>query len=167
MTTAECDAAVDAELGVETVINPLASPVPRSSAGPQTPPQFMDAEVDIPSITLPGASPVTHAENQLLDVNPDSPMLTTSASTSTVSIPSFSRAPGSAVSSMMGTPMSGASPAAGTPPLGLGQGACHFVHKQNNMPPQTAFADAMRRNRVQEEPEEPIPQEDEEDQDWM
>ena len=166
MTTAEHDAALGVELGAEAVIDPLASLVSCSSPGPQIPPQFMDTEVDIPSITLPGASPVTHAENQLLDVNPDSPMLTTSATTSTASTPLFSRAPGSAMSSTRGTPMSGTSPAVGTPPLGLRWGICCFVHEKS-LQPQTAFADIMRRNHLQEEPEEPIPQEGEEDPDWM
>ena len=47
MTTAEHDAALGVELGAEAVIDPLASPAPHSSPGPQTPPQFMDTEVDI------------------------------------------------------------------------------------------------------------------------
>ena len=109
---------------------------------------------------------MTHAENQLLDVNPDSLMLTMLATTSTASTPSFSRAPGSAISLTRGTPMSGTSPAVGTPPLGLRWGVCRFVHEQN-LQLQTAFADTMRRNCLQEEPEEPIPQEDEDDPDWM
>ena len=92
MTTDELDAALGAELGAEAVIDPLASPVPHSSPGPQTAPQFMNADVDIPSIALPAASPVTHAENQLLEANPASPMLITSTSTSTVSTPLFLRA---------------------------------------------------------------------------
>ena len=87
MTTDEWDAALGAELGAEAVIDPLASPAPRSSPGPRTPPQFMDADMDIPSIALPAASPVTHTEDQLLETNPDSPMLITSTSTSTVTTP--------------------------------------------------------------------------------
>ena len=47
-----------------------------------------------------------------------------------------------------------------TPPPGLGRGACHYTHEQGLIQ-QTAFADAMHRNRVQEEPEDPIPQEEE------
>ena len=37
------DDAIGIELGARDVIDPLASPTPRSSPGPQTPPQFMDA----------------------------------------------------------------------------------------------------------------------------
>ena len=156
MTTDERDAALGAELGAEAVIDPLASPAPRrSSPGPQTPPQFMDADVDIPSIALPAASPVTKAEERLLEAETEthSPMLISSSSTSTVSTPSFSRAPGSAVSSTRGTPISEVSPLVLVTPLpGLGRGVCRYAHEQG-LPPQTAFADAMRRNRVQEEPE--------------
>ena len=167
MTTDERNAAIGVELGAKDVIDPLASPAPHSSPGPQTPPQFMDADVDIPSIALPAASPVTHTEDQLLEADPDSPMLITSTSTSTVSTPSFLRAPGSAVSLARGTPMSEVSPLVlATPPPGLGRGACCYAHEQGLLP-QTAFTDAMRRNCVQEEPEDPIPQEEEEDPDWM
>ena len=114
MTIAECDAALEAKLGADRVLDPLApSPGPRLLPGPQTPPQFSDANVDIPSIDLPGASPITNADNQLLDAVSESPMETTSASTSIVSTPTFSRAPGSAVSSTRGTPMSGTSPVVG------------------------------------------------------
>ena len=122
MTADERNAALGAELGAEAVIDPLASPAPRrSSPGPQTPPQFMDADVEIPSIAMPVASPVTHAEDQLLEAEPDSPMIISSSSTSTVSTPTFSRAPGSAASSTRGTPISGVSPLVrGTPPPGLG-----------------------------------------------
>ena len=96
MTTEERDAALGAELGADDLIDPLASPAPRrSSPGPQTPPQFTDADIDIPSVTMPSASPVTHAENQLLETEPDSPMIVSSSSTSAVSTPTFSRAPGS------------------------------------------------------------------------
>ena len=87
MTTDERNATIGVELGAKDIIDPLASPVPCSSPGPQTPIQFMGANVDIPSIALPAASPVTHAENQLLEADPDSPMLITSTSTSTVSTP--------------------------------------------------------------------------------
>ena len=166
MTTEERDAALGAELGADDLIDPLASPVPRrSSPGPQTPPQFMDADIDIPSVALPPASPVTHAENQLLGTEPDSPMIVSSSSTSAVSTPTFSRAPGSNTSSTRGTPISEVSPLVlVTPPPGLGRGVCRYAHAQG-LPQQTAFADAMRRNRVQEDPEEPIPKET--DPDWM
>ena len=126
-TIDERNATLADELGADDVLDPLkiTSPRPQLSPGPQTPPQFEDADVDIPSISLPGTSPITNADNQLLGVSADSPMETTSASTSasisTVSTPSFSRAPGSAVSSARGTPMSVASsPAAEAPPPGLG-----------------------------------------------
>ena len=63
MTNDERNAALGAELGAEAVIDPLASPASRRpSPGPQTPPQFMDTDVDIPSIALPPASLVTRAE---------------------------------------------------------------------------------------------------------
>ena len=52
-----------------------------------------------------------------------------------------------------------------TPPPALGRGVCRYAHEQGLIP-QTAFANAMRRNRVQEEPEDPIPWE-EEDLDWQ
>ena len=55
MTTDECDDAIGVELGAKDVIDPLASPTSRSSPGPQTPPQFMDADIDVPSIALPAA----------------------------------------------------------------------------------------------------------------
>ena len=97
MTTDEHNDAISVELGAKDVIDPLASPTSRSSLGPQTPPQFMDTDVDVPSIALPAASPVTHAEDQLLEADPNSPMLTTSTSTSAISTPSFLRVPGSAV----------------------------------------------------------------------
>ena len=120
MTIAECNAALADELGANDVLDPLGfSPGPCPSPGPQTPPQFEDADVDIPSINLPGASPITNADNQLLDVNAESPMETTSASTSVVSTPLFLRAPGSAISSARGTPMSGASPAIRSPLPGV------------------------------------------------
>ena len=144
MTTDEHNDAIGVELGAKDVIDPLASPAPRSSLGPQTPPQFMDADVDVPSIALPEASPVTHAEDKLLEADPNSPMLTTSTSTSAGSTPSFSRVPRSAVSSTRGTPMSGVSPLVQeTPPPGLGRGVCRYAHEQG-LAPQTAFADAMR-----------------------
>ena len=122
MATEERDAALGAELGADELIDPLASPAPRpSSPGPQTPPQFMDADIDIPSVALPPASPVTHAENQLLGTEPDSPMIVSSSSTSAVSTPTFSRAPGSNTSSARGTPISEVSPLVlVTPPPGLG-----------------------------------------------
>ena len=51
MTTEERDAALGAELGADDLIDPLASPAPpRSSPGPQTPPQFMDTDIDIPTV---------------------------------------------------------------------------------------------------------------------
>ena len=53
-----------------------------------------------------------------------------------------------------------------TPPPGLRWGSCRYAHEQGLLS-QTAFTDAMRRNRVQEEPEDPIPQKEEEDSDWM
>ena len=160
MTTEERDAALGAELGADDLIDPLASPAPcRSSPGPQTPPQFTDADIDIPSVAMPSASPVTHAENQLLETEPDSPMIVSSSSTSAVSTPTFSRAPGSNTSSARGTPISEVSPLVlVTPPPGLGRGVCRYAHAQG-LPEQTAFADAMRRNRVQEDPEDPIPKE--------
>ena len=121
MTIAERDAALEAELGVDRVLDPLApSPAPCSSPGPQTPPQFSDTDVDVPSIDLLGASPITNADNQLFGMISDSPMETMLASTSAISTLMFSRAPGSAVSSTRGTPMSGASPAVGSPLPGLG-----------------------------------------------
>ena len=168
MTIAERDAALMDELGADRVLDPLASAaVPRSSPGPQTPSQFSDADVDVPSIKLPGASPITHTDNQLLGTVLDSPMETTSASTSPISTPTFSRAPGSAVSSTQGTPMSGASPAVRSLPQGLGRGVCCYLHKHNLLP-QTAFADTqhhLQECHSQEESEDPIPKED--DPDWM
>ena len=166
MTTEERNAALGAELGADDLIDPLASPVPpRSSPGPQTPPQFMDVDIDIPSVALPSASPVTHAENQLLGAEPDSPMIVSSSSTSAVSTPTFSRAPGSNTSSARGTPTYGVSPLVlVTPPPGPGRGVSRYAHAQG-LPEQTAFADAMRRHRAQEDPEEPIPRES--DPDWM
>ena len=166
MTTEERDAALGAELGADDLIDPLASPAPRrSSPGPQTPPQFTDADVDIPSVAMPSASPVTHAENQLLGAEPDSPMIVSSSSTSAVSTPTFSRVPGSNTSSAKGTPISAVSPLVlVTPPPGLGRGVCRYAHAQG-LAEQTAFADAMRRNRVQEDSEDPIPKET--DPDWM
>ena len=129
-TIDERNAALADELGAEDVLDPLglSSPGLLLSPGPQTPPQFEDADVDIPSISLPGTSPITSADNQLLGVEAGSPMETasasTSASTSTVSTLSFSRAPGSAVGSVRGTPMSvTSSPTAEAPPPGLGRGA--------------------------------------------
>ena len=96
MTIVECDAALMAELGADRVLDPLApSPGPRSSQGPhsspgpQTPPQFSDADVDVPSINLLGVSPITSADNQLLGVISDSPMETTSTSTSAISTSTF------------------------------------------------------------------------------
>ena len=168
MNTDEQNATIGVELGTKDVIDPLASLASRSSPGPQTPPQFMDADVDIPSIALPAASPVTHAEDQLLEADPDSPMLITSTSTSTVSTPSFSRAPGSAVSLARGTSMSEVSSLVlvTLPPPGLGRGACRYAHEQGLLS-QTAFTNAMHRNHVQEEPEDPIPQKEEDDPDWM
>ena len=191
-TIDERNAALADELGADDVLDPLkiTSPRPQLSPGPQTPPQFEDADVDIPSISLPGTSPITNADNQLLGVSADSPMETTSASTSasisTVSTPSFSRAPGSAVSSARGTPMSVASsPAADAPPPGLGRGAPFYLF-ENSLLPQMAFEEGLRRNReavrfsntsraqqipreqrapIEEESESPFP-ELEEDEDW-
>ena len=94
-TINERNAALADELGADDVLDPLKLPSPRPSLspGPQTPPQFEDADVDIPSISLPGTSPITNADNQLLGVSADSPMETTSASTSastsTISTPSI------------------------------------------------------------------------------
>ena len=123
-TIDERNAALADELGANDVLDPLElpSPGPPPSPGPQTPPQFEDADIDIPSISLPGTSPITNADNQLLGASAESPMeASTSASTSTISTPSFSRAPGSSVSSVRGTPMSlASSPAAEAPPPGLG-----------------------------------------------
>ena len=126
-TIDERNATLARELGAEDVLDPLkpSSPELPPSPGPQTPPQCEDADVDIPSISLPGASPITNADDQLLGACAESPMETASASASasisTVSTPSISRAPGSAVGSARGTPMSVASsPAAEAPPPGLG-----------------------------------------------
>ena len=189
-TIDERNAALADELGADDVLDPLKIPETSLSPGPQTPPQFEDADVDIPSISLPGTSPITNADNQLLGVSADSPMETTSASTSasisTVSTPSFSRAPGSAVSSARGTPMSVASsPAAEAPPPGLGRGAPFYLF-ENSLLPQIAFEEGLRRNReavrfsnssraqqipreqrapIEEESESPFP-ELEEDEDW-
>ena len=187
-TIDERNAALADELGADDVLDPLkiTSPRPQLSPGPQTPPQFEDADVDIPSISLPGTSPITNADNQLLGVSADSPMETTSASISTVSTPSFSRAPGSAVSSARGTPMSVASsPAAEAPPPGLGRGAPFYLF-ENSLLPQMAFEEGLHRNReavrfsntsraqqipreqralIEEESESPFP-EVEEDEDW-
>ena len=169
MTTEERDAALGAELGADDLIDPLealASPAPRRpSPGPQTPPQFSDADVDIPSVAMPSASPVTQAENQLLGAEAASPMIVSSSSTSAVSTPTFSRAPGSNTSSARSTPMSTVSPLVlVTPPPGLGRGVLRYAHAQG-LVQQTAFADAMRRDRIQEDPEDPIPKET--DPDWM
>ena len=191
-TFAECSAALADELGAKDVLDPLgfSSPGPQPSPGQQTPPQFEDADVGIPSISLPGASPITHTDDRFLGVNAESPMETTSASTSastsTVSTLSFSRAPESAVGSARNTPMSVASsPATGTPPPGLGRGAPFYLF-QNSLLPQVALENALRRsqdavrrsnsnrtqqirqeqrNPVEEEPESPYPAE-EEDDDW-
>ena len=166
MTSEERDAALGNELGAADLIDPLASPAPespRSPPGPQTPPQFSDADVDIPSVAMPSVSPVTHAENQLLGAEAASPMVVSSDSTSAVSTPTFSRAPGSNTGSAGGTPMSTVSPlASATPPPGLGRGVLRLAHLQG-LAEQTAFADAMRRAR--EDLEDPIPKED--DPDWM
>ena len=187
-TIDECNATLAAELGAKDVLDPLglSSPGPPPSPGPQTPPQFEDADIDIPAISLPGTSPITSADNQLLGVGAESPMETTSASTSTVSTPSFSRAPGSAVGSARGTPMSlTSSPAAEAPPPGLGRGTPLYLFN-NSLLPQIALEDALRqnqeavrrsnssraqqipreqRNPIEEEPESPYPNE-EEDDDW-
>ena len=130
MTAEERDAALEEELGADAVVNPLASPaLRRPSPGPQTPPQFMDADVEIPSIAMPAVSPVTRAEDQLLEAEPDSPMIISSSSAFTVSTPMFSRAPGSTTSSTRGTPISEVSPLVlVTPPPGLGRGVCHYAH---------------------------------------
>ena len=192
-TIDERNATLADELGAEDVLDPLglSSPGPLPSPGPQTPPQFEDADVDIPSISLPGTSPITSADNQLLGVEAGSPMETasasTSASTSTVSTPSFSRAPGSAVGSVRGTPMSvTSSPAAEVPPPGLGRGAPLYLFN-NSLLPQIAFEEALHQNReavcrsnssraqqipreqrnpIEEEPESPYLDEEEEDEDW-
>ena len=191
-TIDECNAALADELGAKDVLDPLelSSPGPPPSPGPQTPPQFEDADIDIPSISLPGTSPITSADNQLLGASAESPMETTSASTSastsTVSTPSFSRAPGSAVGSVRGTPMSlASSPAAEAPPPGLGRGAPLYLFN-NSLLPQIAFEEALRRNQeavrrsnssraqqipreqrnpIEEEPESPYPDEEGEDED--
>ena len=69
------------------------------------------------------ASPVTHAEDQLLDLMPGSPMETTVTATE----PSeFSHMLGSAVSSTCGTPKLQGSPIP-TPPV-LGWGICCLIH---------------------------------------
>ena len=191
-TIDERNAALADELGANDVLDPLElpSPGPLASPGPQTPPQFEDADIDIPSISLPGTSPITNADNQLLGASAESPMeatsASTSASTSTISTPSFSRAPGSAVSSVRGTPMSlASSPAAEALPPGLGRGTPLYLFN-NSLLPQIAFEEALRRNReavrrsnssraqqvpreqrapIEEEPESPFPNL-EEDEDW-
>ena len=149
-TIDERNAALARELGAEDVLDPLkpSSPELPPSPGPQTPPQFEDADIDIPSISLPGASPITNADDQLLGACAESPMETASASASasisTVSTPSISRAPGSAVGSARGTPMSVASsPAAEAPPPGLGRGAPYYLFN-NSLLPQMAFEEALR-----------------------
>ena len=192
-TIDERNAALADELGAKDVLDPLglSSPGPQPSPGPQTPPQLEDVDIDIPSISLPSTSPITSADNQLLGVDAGSPMETTSASisasTSTVSTPSFSRAPGSAVSSARGTPMSlTSSPAAEAPPPGLGRGTNLYLFN-NSLLPQIALEDALRQNQeavrrsnssraqqipqeqcnsIEEEPESPYPNEEEEDDDW-
>ena len=152
-TIDERNAALADELGANDVLDPLelSSPGPPPSPGPQTPPQFEDADIDIPSISLPGTSPITNADNQLLGASTESPMeatsASTSASTSTVSTPSFSRAPGSAVGSVRDTPMSlASSPAAEVRPPGLGRGAPRYLFT-NSLLPQIAFEEALRRNQ--------------------
>ena len=193
-TIDERNAALADELGAKDVLDPLglSSPGPQPSPCPQTPPQFEDADIDIPSISLPGTSPITSADNQLLGASAESPMeatsASTSASTSTVSTPSFSRAPGSAVGSVRGTPMSlASSPAAEAPPPGLGRGAPLYLFNNSLLLPQIALEDALRRNQeavhhsnsnraqqipreqcnpIEEEPESPYPDEEEEDEDW-
>ena len=192
-TIDERNAALADELGANDVLDPLglSSPGPPPSPGPQTPPQFEDADIYIPSISLPGTSPITSADNQLLGAEGGSPMETasasTSASTSTVSTPSFSRAPGSAVRSVRGTPMSvTSSPTAEAPPPGFGRGAPLYLFN-NSLLPQITFEEALRRNReailrsnssraqqvpqeqcapIEEESESPIPDLEEEDEDW-
>ena len=191
-TIDERNAALADELGANDVLDPLElpSPGPPPSPGPQTPPQFEDADIDIPSISLPGTSPITNADNQLLGASAVSPMeatsASTSASTSTISTPSFLRAPGSAVSSVRGTPMSlASSPAAEAPPPGLGRGTPLYLFN-NSLLPQIAFEEALRRNQeavrhsnssraqqvpqeqrapIEEESESPFP-DLEEDEDW-
>ena len=149
-TIDERNAALADELGAGDVLDPLelSPPGPPHSPGPQTPPQFEDADIDIPSISLPGTSPITNADNQLLGAYAESPMeaalASASASISTVSTPSISRAPGSAVGSARGTPMSVASsPAAEAPPPGLGRGAPFYLFN-NSLLPQIAFEEALR-----------------------
>ena len=192
-TIDERNAALADELGANDVLDPLglSSPGPPPSPGPQTPPQFEDADIDIPSISLPGTSPITSADNQLLGAGAESPMeatsASTSASTSTVSTPSFLRAPGSAVGSVRGTPMSlTSSPTAEAPPPGLGRGTPLYLFN-NSLLPQIAFEEALhqnqeavrrsnnsraqqipreQRNPIEEEPESPYPDEEEEDDDW-
>ena len=192
-TINERNAALADELGAKDVLDPLglSSPGPLPSPGPQTPPQFEDADIDIPSISLPGTSPITSADNQLLGASAESPMETTlastSASTSTVSTPSFSRAPGLAVGSVRGTPMSlTSSPAAEALPPGLGRGAPLYLFN-NSLLPQIALEDALhqnqeavrrsnssraqqipreQRNPIEEEPESPYPDKEEEDDNW-
>ena len=188
-TIDERNATLADELGAKDVLDPLglSSLGPQPSPGPQTPPQFEDADIDIPAISLPGTSPITSADNQLLGVGAESPMETTSASASTVSTPLFSRAPGSAVGSARGTPMSlTSSPAAEVPPPGLGRGTPLYLFN-NSLLPQIAFEEALHQNReavcrsnssraqqipqeqrnpIEEEPESPYPDEEEEDDDW-
>ena len=196
-TINERNAALADELGAGDVLDPLelSPPGPLPSPGPQTPPQFKDADIDIPSISLPGASPITNADDQLLAASAESPMeavsasasASTSASTSTVSTPSFSRAPGSAVGSARGTPMSlASSPAAEALPPGLRRGTPRYLF-DNSLLPQIAFEEALcrnqeavrhsnssraqqipreQRNPIEEEPESPYPDGEGEDEDW-
>ena len=191
-TIDERNAALADKLGANDVLDPLelSSLGPPPSPGPRTPPQFEDADIDIPSISLPGTSPITNADNQLLGASAESPMeatsASTSASTSTISTPSFLRAPGSAVSSVRGTPMSlASSPAVEAPPPGLGRGTPLYLFN-NSLLPQIAFEEALRRNQeavrrsnssraqqvpreqrapIEEESESPFP-DLEEDEDW-
>ena len=154
MTTDERDNAIGVELGAKDVLDPLASPTSRSSPGPQTPPQFMDADVDVPSIALPatlarnprqGSTPgnrpkLPHAHHIDFNVGSHLPSARQGAPRCLKYLPLVLV----------------------TPPPGCRWGACRYAHEQG-LVPQTAFADAMRCAR--EEPEDPIPQDD--DPDWQ
>ena len=116
MDTASKDAALNKELGLDEVYDPIVSRTASSTLGQQTPPMYAEGTTPIPPITLPSsggsrdsgvrglasgvATPVTKRDNHLLDrLPPGSPMDV-----------GISRVPGSGRGSGCKTPMSLGSP---------------------------------------------------------